>query len=154
MNLSENFTLREFTKSQTASRKNIDNTPSDTVVRNAFILAENVLQPVRDYFGTTIITSGYRSVELNRAIGGSDDSQHCSGQAADIEVPGTSTAELALWIQKNLDYDQLILEFYTPKDVNSGWVHVSYDCNGNRKEDLTAKVGADGNVQYEYGINP
>jgi len=153
MRLSENFTLREFTKSQTASRKGIDNTPSEQHLEAAQALFENVAQPVRDYFGPTIITSGYRSPALNEAIGGSATTQHSKGEAVDLEVPGVATAEVAEWISKNLVYDQLILEFYTPGDTNSGWVHVSFKSDGsNRQENLTATRDSSG-VNYSYGLN-
>jgi hypothetical protein len=153
MRLSQNFTLREYTKSQTASRKGIDNTPSEQHLEAARALFENVAQPVRDHFGTTIITSGYRSPALNAAIGGSATSQHSKGEAVDLEVPGVSTAEVAEWISENLVYDQLILEFYTPGDTNSGWVHVSFKADGsNRHENLTATRDSNG-VHYSYGLN-
>ncbi len=153
MKLSENFSLSEYTKSQTASRKGIDNTPGDEHLEAAKALFENVAQPIRDHFGPTVITSGYRSPELNEAIGGSATSQHSKGEAVDLEVMGTSTAEVCEWIADNLDFDQLILEFYTPGDTNSGWVHVSYKADGsNRKECLTASK-VDGKTQYSHGLN-
>jgi hypothetical protein len=153
MRLSENFSLSEYTKSQTASRKGIDNTPGDEHLEAAKALFENVAQPVRDHFGTTIITSGYRSPALNEAIGGSATSQHSKGEAVDLEVPGVATAEVCEWIAANLDFDQLILEFYTPGETNSGWVHVSYKADGaNRKECLTA-AKVNGSTQYSHGLN-
>ena len=153
MKLSANFTLREFIKSQTASRRGIDNSPSEEHLENALALFENVVQPVRDHFGPTIITSGYRSPELNEAIGGSSTSQHSKGEAVDLEVMGTSTAEVCEWIAANCEFDQLILEFFEPGDVNSGWVHVSYTRSGeNRGETLTASK-VDGRTQYAYGLN-
>jgi len=152
MKLSANFTLREFTKSQTASRRGIDNTPSPEHLDNAIALFENVVQPVREHFGPTIITSGYRSPDLNAAIGGSATSQHSSGQAVDLEVLGVSTAEVCEWIALATDFDQLILEFYTPGDTNSGWVHVSYAGANNRGETLTASK-VNGSTQYAYGLN-
>ena len=136
--LSENFTLQEFTKSQTAERRGIDNTPVEGHLENAKALFENVVQPVRDNFGVTVINSGYRSGDLNYAIGGSNTSQHCKGQAVDIECPGTPNYDVAKWIEENLDFDQLILEFYTPGIPDSGWVHVSYKSEDNRKSVLTA----------------
>ena len=136
--LSENFTLQEFTKSQTAERRGIDNTPVEGHLENAKALFENVVQPVRDNFGVTVINSGYRSGDLNYAIGGSNTSQHCKGQAVDIECPGTPNYDVAKWIEENLDFDQLILEFYTPGIPDSGWVHVSYKSEDNRKGVLTA----------------
>jgi len=152
MKLSNNFTLREFVKSQTASRKGIDNTPSQEHLDNAIALFENVVQPVRENFGPTIITSGYRSDALNEAIGGSTTSQHSKGQAVDLEVMGVSTAEVCEWIAANTDFDQLILEFYEPGDTNSGWVHVSYAGDENRGETLTASK-VNGSTQYAYGLN-
>jgi hypothetical protein len=112
-----------------------------------------VVQPVRDHFGPTIITSGYRSPALNEAIGGSSTSQHSKGEAVDLEVLGVSTAEVCEWIAANTNFDQLILEFYTPGDTNSGWVHVSYVKDGeNRGETLTASK-IDGVTEYAYGLN-
>ena len=136
--LSKNFTLQEFTKSQTAERRGIDNTPVEGHIENAKALFENVVQPVRDNFGVTIINSGYRSGDLNYAIGGSNTSQHCKGQAVDIECPGIPNYDVAKWIEENLEFDQLILEFYTPGIPDSGWVHVSYKTEDNRKGVLTA----------------
>ena len=82
------------------------------------------MQPVRDNFGVTVINSGYRGPKLNEAVGGSSKSQHCKGEAVDIECPGTSNYAVASWIEQNLDFDQLILEFYIPGIPDSGWVHV------------------------------
>ena len=153
MRLSENFTLAEYTKSQTATRKGIDNTPSEEHLAAAKALFENVVQKVRDHFGPTIITSGYRSPALNEAIGGSATSQHSKGEAADLEVPGVSTAEVCEWIAANTDFDQLILEFYTPGETNSGWVHVSYKADGsNRNQTLTA-AKVNGKTEYSHGLN-
>jgi len=154
MRLSKNFTMAEFTKSQTAERKGIDNTPQGEHLEAAKALFENVVQKVRDEFGPTVINSGYRSPELNEAVGGSSRSQHCKGQAADIEVPGVANGELAEWVRDNLEFDQLILEFYTPGIPDSGWVHVSYLADGdNRGECLTA-TRIDGKTEYSVGINP
>jgi hypothetical protein len=152
MKLSKNFTLQEFTKSQTAERHGIDNNPNDDHLAAAIALFENVVQPVRDHFGLTTINSGYRGPELNRAVGGSATSQHCKGEAVDIEVPGTANAVIAHWIEENLDYDQLILEFYKPGVPDSGWVHVSYRADGkNRKQSLTA-VREGGKTVYKQGL--
>ncbi len=151
MRLSKNFTLSEFTKSQTATRRGIDNTPEGEHMEAAKELFENVVQSVRDQFGVTVINSGYRGPELNEAVGGSSNSQHCKGQAVDIECPGTANYELASWIEQNLDFDQLILEFYTPGIPDSGWVHVSYKTEGNRKSVLTA-AKVDGKTEYSVGL--
>ena len=139
MKLTNNFSLQELLKSQTALRKGIDNKPADpSVITNLQVLCEKVLQPVRDHFGKpVVINSGYRSPKLNKAIGGSNKSQHTKGEAADIEIPGVDNLEIAKYIQDTLDFDQLILECYTG-DPSSGWVHVSYNNNGeNRKDVLT-----------------
>jgi len=149
--LSKNFTLTEYTKSQTALRMGIDNTPNDHHLASAKLLFEQVVQPVRDNFGPTVINSGYRGPELNAAIGGAATSQHCRGEAVDIECPGIPNHEVAEWIQNNLDFDQLILEFYTMGIPDSGWVHVSYIPAGNRKQSLTA-VKQDGKTVYLQGL--
>jgi hypothetical protein len=152
MNLSANFSLKELTKSDTATRLGIDNTPNEETIDNLKTLCDKVLQPVRDHFGKSVtVNSGYRSPESNAAVGGSKTSDHCKGQAADIEIPGVPNAELAQWIMDNLEYTQLILEFYTPGIPDSGWVHVSYDPNNLKKQELTAMKVA-GKTQYVPGL--
>ena len=154
MNLSANFTLNELTKSETATRLDIDNTPNEEQIESLRLLCENILQPVRDHFGKPVkISSGFRCAELNSspAVGGSKTSDHCKGQAADIEIAGIANAELAQWIMDNLDYTQLILEFYTQGIPDSGWVHVSYDPNNLKKQELTA-VKVAGKTQYLQGL--
>jgi hypothetical protein len=146
--LSENFSLQEYTKSQTATRQGLDNTPNEDHMASAKLLFENVVQKVRDHFGVTVINSGYRGPALNTAVGGSSNSQHCKGEAVDIECPGTGNYDVAKWIEDNLDFDQLILEFYTPGVPDSGWVHVSYKSEGNRKSVLTA-MKEDGKTVYK-----
>lgn len=138
MKLSEHFHLSEFTTSQTAARRRIDNTPPPAVIRALTDLCVNVLEPVRRQFGPVTVSSGYRSPALNRAVGGSATSQHMYGMAADIECPGVSNHELATWISRNTAFDQIILEFYTPGQPNSGWVHVSWKPTGRRGQLLTA----------------
>jgi len=138
MRLSTNFTLAEFTKSQTATRKGLDNTPGEEHLANAKELFENVVQKVRENFGVTVINSGYRGPALNTAVGGSSNSQHCKGEAVDIECPGTANETVAQWIADNLEFDQLILEFAEKGIPDAGWVHVSYVSEGNRKQILTA----------------
>ena len=152
MKLSPNFSLAEFTKSQTAERKGLDNTPSEEHLVAAQSLFLMVVQKVRDHFGPTVINSGYRGPELNEAVGGSSKSQHCKGEAVDIEVPGVPNATVAEWIRDNLEFDQLILEFYTPGIPDSGWVHVSYKHGEHRKSVLTASR-VDGKTHYAVGIN-
>lgn len=152
MQLSKNFTMAEFVKSDTATKLGIDNTPEGEHLENAKALFENVVQKVRDHFGPTVINSGYRSPELNEAVRGSKTSQHCHGQAADIEVPGVANAEVAQWIVDNCDFDQVILEFYTPGIPDSGWVHVTYkNPEDNRKSVLTA-MKEDGKTVYKVGL--
>lgn len=152
MNLSANFTLKELTRSETATRLGLDNTPNDEALENLKLLCEKVLQPVRDHFGKSVtVNSGYRSPESNAAVGGSKTSDHCKGQACDLEIDGIPNPELAQWIMDNLDYTQLILEFYTQGQPNSGWVHVSYDPNNLKKQELTA-VKVAGKTQYLQGL--
>lgn len=151
MKLSKNFTLEEYSKSQTADRLGISNIPSAQHLDNAKILFERVVQRVRDHFGPTVINSGYRSPNLNKAVGGSNTSQHSTGQAVDIEVPGVSNQEVAIWIRDNLEFDQLILEGYKPGIPGSGWVHVSYNNGKNRKQVLSARF-ENGKAIYSEGI--
>ena len=139
MKLTENFSLNELTKSQTAERKGIDNTPSAEHQENLKRLCETILQRIRDHFGKVVsVSSGYRSPELCVAIGSSTKSQHARGEAADFEIFGVSNKELADYIVQNLDYDQLILEYWKESDPNSGWVHCSYTNGNNRKQYLRA----------------
>lgn len=138
MKLSNNFSLAEMIKSQTALRKGINNTPEQDEIDKLRALCENVLQPVRDHFGKPVtVNSGFRCLQLNRAIGSKDTSQHRKGEAADIEIAGVPNKELAEWIRDNLEFDQLILEFYSDDDPAAGWVHVSYIEQGRRKQCLT-----------------
>ena len=149
--LSKNFALSEMVKSATAERLGVDNSPSDIHLVNLTHLAIHILQPVRDEFGVITINSGYRSPSLNAKVGGSKTSQHCNGQAADFESFSTPNPDLAKWIANNLEFDQLILEFYDGVNPNSGWVHCSYNLMGNRKKILTAlKTG--GKVVYKNGF--
>jgi hypothetical protein len=126
MNLSRNFTLQELIKSDTAIRKGIDNNPNADQVEKLKLLCERVLQPVRDHFGRVKVTSGYRSPELCLAIGSSINSQHAKAEAVDFECIGVDNAEVADWVHVNLETDQLILEYYTPGEPNSGWIHASF----------------------------
>ena len=149
MKLTENFSLIELTKSQTAERKGIDNTPSTEHQENLKRLCETILQPIRDHFDCVVsVSSGYRSPELCVAIGSSIKSQHASGCAADFEIFGVSNKELADYINEELDYDQLILEYWKESDPNSGWVHCSYSEGNNRRQYLRA-YKEDGKTKYE-----
>ena len=151
MKLSDNFSLKEMTASQTAERKGISNNPSEDHMNNLKELCVNVLQKVRDHYGKVVsVSSGYRSPELCVAIGSSVNSQHAKGQAADFEVYGLSNAELCKYIAENLDFDQLILEYHNIGEPNSGWIHCSYRSDGeNRKQILRAYRNESGKTCYE-----
>ncbi len=138
--LSDHFTLGELIRSEMAERKSIDNTPPDALIPKLKRLCDEVLEPVRIHFGVPFRpNSGYRSPELNLAVGSSPTSQHCLAEAVDIEVAGVSNYDLAVWIRDNLNFDQLILECYTQGEPSSGWVHVSIKPNSaeNRKKVMT-----------------
>ena len=148
MKLSANFSLAELTKTNV---RQFDNTPSMQVIDSLQVLVDSVLQPIRNKFGPVTVTSGYRSPEVNKAIGGSATSDHCFGFAADFEVAGVDNKELARWVADNLKFKQLILEFYTKGVPDSGWVHVSYDKTNLTQKVMTAtKVG--GRTVYSPGI--
>jgi hypothetical protein len=139
MQLSENFSLKELTISETATRKGLDNTPSEAIIANLKLLAESILQPVREHYGKSIkVNSGYRSPDVNASVGGSKTSDHCKGQAADIEISGVANGDLAKYIADNFKFTQIILEFYTQGVPDSGWVHISYDPSNLKCETLTA----------------
>ena len=148
MELTRNFTLEELTKSDTAIRKGINNNPNAEQIEKLKDLCENILQPVRDHFGRVKVTSGFRSPDLCIAINSSVNSQHAKAEAAAFEVIGTDNAELADWIYKNLNFDQLILEFYTPGEPNSGWIHCSYTPDQPRKQFLWA-YKSEGKTKYK-----
>jgi len=148
MQLTKHFSLKEFTKSQTADRKGLDNTPPQDIIPKLSFLATQILEPLRERIQKPIIiTSGYRSPELSLAIGSSQLSQHCKGEAVDIEALGMSTLNLAEMIINHFPFDQIILECYKKGDMNSGWVHVSLTSGENRGEVLTF----DGK-QYHKGL--
>tara|TARA_R110000782_G_scaffold19349_5_gene52901 strand:- start:173 stop:637 length:465 start_codon:yes stop_codon:yes gene_type:complete len=152
MNLTKNFSLHELTKSEIALRKGMPNDPLDKELGNLITLAEEVLQPIRDHYGVGVkVNSGYRSPDVNAAVGGSRTSDHCNGMAADIEIAGVANAALAEYIKDNLKFTQLILEFYTPGIPDSGWVHVSYDENNLKCQTLTA-TKKDGKTVYLNGL--
>ena len=130
MKLSAHLDLAEVTRSDSAKRNGISNMPTPEHIENFKLLAENIFEPIREHFGVPIrISSGYRSKELNAKIGGSETSQHCKGQAVDIDMDGTSNgvtnANVFNYIKDNLPFDQLIWEFGS--DTNPDWVHVSYN---------------------------
>ena len=138
MQLSKHFTLEEFEKSQTATRKGITNKAGSGEIKNLGDLCYEVLEPVRAKFDKPVtITSGYRSPQLSEAIGSKSTSQHCTGNAVDFEIAGVSNLAIALWISNHCNFDQLLLEYYTG-EPSSGWCHVSYDSEkNNRKQVLT-----------------
>ena len=152
MNLSKNLTLAEVTKSTTAKRLGIDNTPDEWTTENLRQVALNIFQPLREAFGCPIyVSSGYRSAELNTAIGGSTRSQHVEGRALDLDADvygGCTNSQIFNWIKENLEFDQLIWEF--GDDDNPDWVHVSYVYDGiNRKRCLKACRDNNGKTYYE-----
>lgn len=151
MQISKNFSLTELTKSEAALRHGIDNTPGNEAFENLVLLCNNILQPIRDELGPVKVNSAYRGPEVNAAVGGAKKSDHMTGMAADIEIPGMPNATLAEWIKDNLEFRQLILEFYTPGIPDSGWVHVSYDENDLKCQCLTA-VKENGKTVYLDGL--
>lgn len=151
MQLSKNLTLNEVTKSNTATRLGIKNTPNEQHLLALKCIAVNVFQHIRDHFKCPIfVSSGYRGPDLNKAIGGSKSSQHCKGEALDIDMDGRDGAtnrEVFEFIRKELIFDQLIWEF--GDDFNPGWVHVSFSSSMNRGNVLKAFKDEDGYTRYK-----
>tara|TARA_R110000787_G_scaffold8572_1_gene29005 strand:+ start:585 stop:1043 length:459 start_codon:yes stop_codon:yes gene_type:complete len=139
MKLSKNFSIDELTHSDTAIRLGLDNSPTPEQLDCLQELVTYVLQPVRDQFGLVVISSGLRGEAVNKAVGGSLTSDHCHGRAADFEVVGVDNKAVAMWIAENLQFKQLILEFYDDGVTNSGWIHCSVDMSNNKKQKLTAQ---------------
>ena len=147
MKVSKNFSLKELTRTDCR----MDNTPDSRALMNIAVLAARILQPVRDEFGPGRVSSCFRCKEVNAAIGGSETSDHVAGDgtttgtaaAADFEVISEEISNLQLgeWIRDNLEFKQLILEYYDPENggPNSGWIHCSYDLAGNNKMDVRTK---------------
>ena len=149
MQLSKNLVLAEVIRSETAKRKGISNMPTPEHIENFKKLAENVFQPIREHFGVPIhISSGYRSKALNTAIGGSITSQHCQGEAIDIDMDGTSITNKQIFdfIKDNLIFDQMIWEFGT--DKNPDWVHVSYESTGKQRKQILKAVKIKDKTSY------
>jgi hypothetical protein len=160
MQLSEHLSLAEVTKSDTAKRRGISNMPTEAHIANFKLLAENIFEPIRKHFEKPIfISSGYRSAELNKAIGGAGktvngvyipSSQHCSGEAIDIDMDGHAggvTNKMVFdFIKENLNFDQLIWEFGT--DTNPDWVHVSYESTGKQRKQILKAVKKGGATSY------
>ena len=149
--ISDHLSLAEITKSQTATRLGIDNTPTVTHMIALRAIAENVFEPIRKHFGVAIgVSSGYRSKPLNDAIGGSSRPQHCHGQALDIDadIYGRITnGELFRYIRHGLDFDQLIWEF--GDDNDPAWVHVSFVNDGTNRGEILQAYRDNGRVKYK-----
>ena len=148
MKLSKNFTLSELTKSNTAKRLGIKNAPDKEHLKNMQVLIRDLIQPMRDALGPIRVSSGYRSPALNRAIGGSNKSQHCKGQAVDIQFfkkGKMCNKEIYDWvIKEGIEFDQMINEF------DYAWIHISLKPNGeNRKVVLEAYKDDDGDTAYK-----
>lgn len=149
MKISEHLYLAEVIRSESAKRYGISNIPTEEHIANFKLLADNIFEPIRNHFKCPIlISSGYRSKELNEKIGGAKTSQHCFGQAVDIDMDGTdyevTNADIFKYIKSELPFDQLIWEF--GNDSNPDWVHVSYS-DRHRKEILKA-TRINGKVNY------
>lgn len=152
MKLSENLDLGELTRSESAKRAGISNMPTPEHIENMKKLATNVFQPIRENFGVAIlISSGYRSKELNTKIGGASTSQHSSGEAIDIDMDGSSSGvtnkQVFDYIKANLNFDQLIWEFGDKN--NPDWVHVSYESTGKQRKQVLRAVKVKGVTKYE-----
>jgi len=150
MKLTENFSLSEMIVSPTAKKLGLSNNPTPEHIENMRYCCEKILEPVRAHFGKSVqINSSYRSPLVNEAVGGSKTSQHVNGQAIDFEIPGIDNKVVADWIGDNLEFDQVILEFYTKGDKNSGWVHASIKKGGgNRKMRMIASKSKAGGTVY------
>lgn len=151
MQLSEHLALAEVTRSETAKRNGVSNMPTEAHIANFKLLAEKVFEPIRMHFGKPIhISSGYRSDALNKAVGGSSSSQHCKGEAIDIDMDGSAhgiTNKMVFdYIKDNLEFDQMIWEFGT--DANPDWVHVSYSSTGKQRKQILKAVKKGGATSY------
>ena len=147
MQISKHLSLAEVTRSETAKRKGVSNMPTPEHLENFKLLAEKVFEPIREHFGVPIhISSGYRSKELNKAIGGSSSSEHCEGRAIDIDMDGSASGvtnkQIFNFIKENLDFNQLINEF------DYSWVHVSYNPNGKQRKQVLNAVKKGGKTYY------
>ena len=151
MKLSKNLTLKEATKSNTATRRGIDNTPDQWAINNLQGVADNIFQPIRDHFGVPIgVSSGFRGKDLNKAIGGSKYSQHMIGEALDLDADiygKVTNADIFNYVKDNLEWDQMIWEFGDDEEPN--WVHISYKDDGpNRKQIKRARRDEKGKTYY------
>ena len=149
MQLSENLSLAEVIRSETAKRNGISNKPSPRHLENLKIITVNIFQPIRNFFQRAVhLSSGYRSEELNAFINGSKSSQHCTGEALDIDMDGTEVTnkEVFDYIKDNLEFDQLIWEFGT--NDNPDWVHVSYKASGKQRKQVLKAIKVKGKTVY------
>ena len=151
MQLSKHLSLAEVTRSDSAKRNGISNEPTAEHLENFKLLAEKVFEPIREHFKVPIhISSGYRSSALNKKIGGSLTSQHCQGEAIDIDMDGSASgvtnAQVFNYIKDNLNFDQLIWEFGTSS--NPDWVHVSYESTGKQRKQILKAVKVGGKTSY------
>jgi hypothetical protein len=151
MKLSEHLDLSEVIRSESAKRNGISNMPTEAHIANLKLLAEKVFEPIRNHFRCPIhVSSAYRSVELNRAVKGSSSSQHCTGEAIDVDMDGTPngvTNKMVFdYIKNNLEFDQLIWEFGT--DTNPDWVHVSYESTGKQRKQVLKAIKINGATRY------
>jgi len=149
MQLSKNLALAEVMRSETAKRKGISNMPTPEHIENFKKLAENVFEPIREHFGVPIrLSSGYRSAALNKAVGGASSSQHCKGEAIDIDMDGTTITNKQLFdfVKDNVNFDQMIWEFGT--DANPDWVHVSYNSDGAQRKQILRAIKSGGTTKY------
>jgi hypothetical protein len=152
MKLSEHLDLSEVIRSESAKRNGISNMPTEQHIANFKLLADKVFEPIRAHFRCPIhISSGYRSIELNRAVKGSLTSQHCTGEAVDLDMDGTPngvTNKMVFdYIKNNLEFDQLIWEFGT--NENPDWVHVSYESTGKQRKQVLKAIRSNGSTQYK-----
>jgi len=152
MKLSQHLSLSEVIRSESAKRNGISNMPIALHIENFKLLAEKVFEPIRLHFGCPIhISSGYRSAELNRCVGGSSTSQHCTGEAIDIDMDGSPsgvTNKMVFdYIKDNLVFDQLIYEFGDSK--NPDWVHVSYESTGKQRKQVLKAIRVNGKTTYQ-----
>lgn len=152
MKLSTHLDLSEVIRSESAKRNGISNMPIALHIENFKLLAEKLFEPVRVHFDCPIhISSGYRSAELNRCVGGSSTSQHCTGEAIDIDMDGSAsgvTNKMVFdYIKDNLVFDQMIWEFGTKE--NPDWVHVSYESTGKQRKQILRAVRANGKTTYQ-----
>jgi hypothetical protein len=152
MKLSENLSLKEVTKSNTATYHGIDNNPNEEQLSCLKSIAKNVFQPIRNELGKIIVSSGLRSEELNKILKGSKTSQHCEGKALDLDNDGdeelATNSEIFHYIKNHLDFDQLIWEFGS--DKNPSWVHVSYQPNGMNRKEILRAIKVKGRTKYVF----